>query len=246
MKILTYESSIESATLLRDKIQDITGKRITVTQNPDNINGPFIRYGCSFNVGVPDSKHNSRDFIRLVANKFNFSRLIGANGFHTPKFTQNVTRVTFPCLIRHTLQSYDGRGIVICKNRAEFIKNWQEGSYWTPFVKTNFELRVHVLGGKVRKIYKKVREEAEDEFPIRNLRLGYRYSIRDVEAYPKIKTLVKKLQPLVNGSFYTLDVGWDAKTKQYFVFEANSGSGLSERTAEMYADYLVNEARAIV
>ena len=160
--------------LLRDKICEITGTKIIVTKNPENINGSFIRYGYSAEVECEDTKHNSAKFIRLASNKYAFSDLIRQHGFYTPEFIQDIRKVIFPCLIRHTLRSYDGRGIVICQNKKEFDANWDEESFWTPFVKTDFELRVHVLGGEVRKIYKKVKKDElpEDKFPIRNLRVA--------------------------------------------------------------------------
>lgn len=243
MKILTYKSSVESATLLAKTIERFSGVKIPVTQIPNNIKGPFIRYGCSSCVDVKDSEHNSASFIRLVANKDNFSHLVGKHGFYTPDFKNNVRGVTFPCLIRKTLDSYDGRGIIICKSRKDFEDNWGYGSFWTPFVRTTHELRAHVLGGEVVRIFAKVKEGREEEFPIRNLRLGYRYFLRDKEDFPGVQKLVNQLQPLINGSFYTLDLGWDAAKKKYFIFEANSGSGLGQRTAEYYADYLIKQLK---
>jgi glutathione synthase/RimK-type ligase-like ATP-grasp enzyme len=244
MKILTCDSSLESAQLLRDTIHAITGKRFVVTKNPENIDGKFIRYGYSADVWVPDTRHNSASFIRLVCNKLRFSNLIAQHGFSTPNFRQDTRNVIFPCLIRHTLRSYDGRGIVVCRNKNDFKENWDAESFWTPFVRTTREYRVHVLGGKVAKIFAKVKpDDYEDEFPIRNLRLGYHYSLCDIDRLPGIQKLVKKLHPIIGGSFYTLDLGWDNNKKEYFVFEANSGSGLNEKTAILYAEYLIKELK---
>ncbi len=255
MKILTHRSCIVSARLLRDHLSDIIGRVIHVTTNPVRIRGPFIRYGSASDVGVPDTQFNSQAFVRLVSNKSAFSRLLGDNQVPTPMFHRTTLPIAnqYPVLIRKTLNASGGRGIVICPDVATFNQHWNAAYVWTPFVKTQFELRVHVLGGKVVKVFKKRfvgvggAEEADEliepKLPIRNLDKGYHYSARELDTYPKIHDLVKKLDPIIKGRFYTLDVGWDKVKKQYFVFEANSGSGLNTQTVELYADYL---ARAVL
>ncbi len=258
MKILTHKSCIVSAKRLRDSLQKFIGRKIIVTTDSEVIRGPFIRYGCSDPVNIDDTKYNSAKFCNLVANKAMFSKLLTDNKLYTPIFNRNKLPTQFPVLIRTTLNSSGGKGIIVCADEASFKKHWkpQSNQTWTPFIKTSFELRVHILGGKVVKILKKIYrpdleqdEENEDdvpetqepELPIRNLDKGYHYKVRPLETYPKILDLIKNLDPLLGGKFYTLDVGWDAKNKKYLVFEANSGSGLNTKTVDLYADYLSRE-----
>lgn len=258
MKILTHKSCIVSAKLLRDHIAQIVGRDMLVTTNASKIRGPFIRYGCADEVEGEDTEYNSAEFIRLVSNKSAFSELLKQNNIPTPIFYRRSKPVDYPVLIRKTLTSSGGRGIVVCPDKQTFDANYEAGDHWTPFVPTQFELRVHVIDGKVAKIFKKIfrpdlaadheneqddgmPEAQEPNLPIRNLDKGYHYKVRPLETYPKIHELVKNLHPHLKGKFYTLDVGWDTINKRYFVFEANSGSGLNTNTAAVYADYLARK-----
>lgn len=251
MKILTHNSCIVSARLLRDALVKIIGKPILITKNPLRIKGPFIRYGNALPTNIKDTNYNSAEFIRLVSNKANFSMLMKENDIYSPIYFNKEKPKNFPVLIRKTLTSLGGYGIVVCPSLAVFEANWKNTYVWTPFVKTQFELRVHVLGNKVVKILKKRfigvdGEEDGDEIkepnlPIRNLNKGYHYQSRELLPYQKVMDLVEKLSPILNGKFYTLDIGWDSENKKYFVFEANSGSGLNTQTVELYADYLARE-----
>lgn len=254
MKILTHRSCIVSAKLLRDSLQDLLGRRIRVTTNAARIRGPFVRYGCADDVRVPDTSFNSQAFVRLASNKSAFSRLLKEHEVPTPIFYRETKPEVYPVLIRKTLNSSGGRGIVVCPDAATFAAHWSDAYVWTPFIKTQFELRVHVLGGKVVKVFKKRfvgvggAEEGEElrepALPIRNLDKGYHYSARDIDTYPKVIDLVNDLDPLLGGRFYTLDLGWDKVNKRYIAFEANSGSGLNTQTVELYADYLARQRLA--
>jgi len=243
MKILTAKCCFPSAKLLRDSLVNIVGRNILVTSDASKIRGPFIRYGSAENVRVPDTKYNSAEFVRLVSDKLKFSKKMEEHDIYSPKYNANGTPNAFPVIIRKTLTSFSGRGIVVCPDLATFQQNWQPGYFWTPFVKINFELRVHVLGGKIVKIMKKVLadDQVEVALPIRNQDAGYHYAAKEVDAYPKLNPVVGAIDQVLGGKFYSLDVGWDKQAQKYFVFEANSGSGLNPQTVELYADYLARE-----
>jgi glutathione synthase/RimK-type ligase-like ATP-grasp enzyme len=167
-----------------------------------------------------------------------------AHDIYSPVYRVDTPKA-YPVIIRKTLTGQGGYGIVVCPDAETFAANWDDAYVWTPFIKTQFELRVHVLGGQVAKIFKKECVDAEEgDLPIRNLDAGYHFAVKDAAIYPKVQALVDKVQAVLKGRFYTLDIGWDKETKQYFIFEANSGSGLNPQTAALYADYLVRELYA--
>lgn len=242
MKILTHKSCGPSAKLLRDQIEELTNRSILVTFNADRIKGPFIRYGNAVAVKGADTAFNSAAFIKSVADKGVFSNLMKAHGVYSPIYRIDTPK-DYPILIRKTLTGQGGYGIVVCKDAAAFAANWSDDYVWTPFVRTQFELRVHVLGGQVSKIFKKECIDGEEgDLPIRNLDAGYHFAVKDAEVYPKVQALVDSVHKVLKGgAFYTLDIGWDKAAKKYLVFEANSGSGLNTQTAALYADYLVRE-----
>ncbi|PNX51818.1 MAG: hypothetical protein BV456_01700 [Thermoplasmata archaeon M8B2D] len=241
LKILTNNSSFPSAKTLRDCLQDYYNKRIFVTSRPEKINSyPFIRYGNSNAVKIrEETGFNSPNFIQLSSNKLKFSRVMERNEIYSPVYHRNVGELIFPLLIRETLTSFGCRGIHVIKNEEEFNERWRDYFYWTPYINLSIELRVHILGNKIVKIFKKELNEPQ-EFPIRNNSLCH-FSLKSLEKYPKLDSFIEtlvKIQEVNEGKFYSIDIGWDAIDKKYFVLEFNTGSGLNENTAEEYAKYI--------
>jgi hypothetical protein len=243
MVLLTNVNALVTAWNLRDAIYRKTNKHLTVLSGcPDLKEPPLIRYGNTWkSFGIDDTKFNSPEFIAITGNKLLFSQKMGEGGIYSPIFHRELDRITFPCVIRQTLNAHGGVGIIFCENDEDFKGNWSNNCWWTPFVKMDFELRVHILGGEIKRIFKKVKEN-EEEFPIRNQENGYHFSLRNIENYRKLGVLVKRLTEIFGTeAFYSIDVGWDSQRREYFVIEANSCSGLNSYTVEVYADYLIQK-----
>ena len=240
LKILTNNSSFPSAKLLRNFLQRLTDKRIMVTSDPEKIsNYPFIRYGNSYPVKVEETDFNSPNFIQFSSNKLKFSKVMEENNIYSPKYKKTIGELVFPMLIRETLTSFGCKGIHVIKNEEEFNNTWKSRFYWTEFVNLNFELRVHILGNKIVRVFKKQLNEPQ-EFPIRNNSLCH-FSLKSTGKYPKLSEFIKTLTDIKevnNGKFYSIDIGWDKNKRKYFVIELNTGSGLNENTAESYASYI--------
>lgn len=245
IKILTHPYSLISGRILKNSLEELLKQRIIVTKNPSRIRGDdyLIRYGYSeFSLG--NNIGNDPEFISLVSNKKYLSNLIKEK-IYTPEFSQGIPEV-FPVLIRTSLTSSGGRGIIVCKNLEEFNANWMKGFYWTPYIPTTFELRVHVVNGKVVKIFKKISLEIEesDSLPIRNLKNGYHFSLVSLGNYPKVSDVVNVLETFseIGGQlFYAADLGWDYTNKKYFLYEINSAPGLNSNTAQLYAQAIVDK-----
>jgi glutathione synthase/RimK-type ligase-like ATP-grasp enzyme len=214
--------------------------KVTVRQEKITNSNLLFAYGACH----PSNPLNSTRFISTSANKLRFSNLLLSNGFYTPEFINNRRPMDseYPVLIRKTLTGYGGQGIVLCTNSAEFDSRWSSAYYWTVFVHTAFELRVHVFEGEVIKIFKKECSEGEEvSNPIRNVGHGYHFSVRDISKYSKVIELVNKLNSVINGTHYGLDLGYDSNRKEYFVFECNTGCGLNTETAQLYADLIYSK-----
>lgn len=239
MKILTCNVSDASAAKLRDVIVKITGQHFFVTKDPSMIKKrPFVRYGCGHGVNIKDTEYNSARFINLCIDKLAFANLLRKNKIYAPQFNSSGVPSKFPVLIRQSLQAHGGKGIIICRDRTEFDSNWREGYYhWTPFIKTDFEIRAYVCGDRVIKVFDKVVNKfKEKDLPIRS---NYDFVDRDLSFYPKVQKLVSKIANFLPGQFYSLDMAWDAERGDYFIFEGNSGSWMSPSTAEATGAYLV-------
>ena len=240
LKILTNASSFPSAKLLRNPLQDLTKKKVLVTSQTEKINKyPFIRYGNSYPVKVEETDFNCPNFIQLSSNKLKFSRLMEKNKIYSPVYKRTGTNLIFPMLIRETLTSFGCRGIHVIKNQEEFNKIWRGEYFWTEYINLHFELRVHILGNKIVRIFKKQLNEPQ-EYPIRNNTLCH-FSLKNPGKYPKLTEFIETLtnvKEVNQGKFYSIDIGWDFINKKYFVIELNTGSGLNENTAEAYANYI--------
>jgi glutathione synthase/RimK-type ligase-like ATP-grasp enzyme len=242
VRILT-NSSFPSAKLLSVELQGLINDKLFVTKHPERVRSSdkLIRYGNSESTeSRNETGLNSSSFISLVANKGHLAKLLEENNFYAPKFfLHSHTPESYPVVVRETLSSFGGRGIHVCQNINQF--NSCTG-VWTPFVHTAFELRVHVMGGEVKRIFKKEFEgDGEDELPIRNLDRGYHFSLKENENYPKVVELFKKISNCMNigkDCFFAGDIGWDSAKKEYFIFEFNSAPGLNENTARVYAEFL--------
>jgi len=193
---------------------------------------------------VEDTEFNPPDFVQFCVNKGVFSDVMNAVGIYTPEFFNREAPRHYPVLIRKTLTGCGGRGIVVARNEQEFARNWDRQYKWTQFIKTNFEARVHVLDGKIVRLFVKEPEGPEGPTPIRNIGHGYHFSLReDIEnKYSKLKAMIQKVIAVSPRShFFAADVGYDPERKEYVVFELNSAPGLNENTADIYARFLVDK-----
>jgi glutathione synthase/RimK-type ligase-like ATP-grasp enzyme len=243
--ILTDGYSFPSAMLLRDELVNLVGEKILVTNNPETLIKNkkallLIRYGNSEDAHL-DTYYNSRNFIYICSNKLETARMCETHGLNCVEFYQN-ENPTFPCLIRTTLNSSGGKGIIFCNDVETFLTNWKLHYYWTPFIHFKSEYRVHILGGEIAKIFRKNRDEnlEPEEFPIRNLHRGYHFSLCNPEKFGELNNLLPKLNAIFGTKcFYGLDIGWTGK--EYILIELNSAPGLNELTASLYASYLAKE-----
>lgn len=242
--ILAINSTKETAVNLAYFMERFSGKNFPVFTTYSGEEKISIRYGNASGNPKIDTLWNSKDFIGFCTHKKLFSKILCDNGINTPVYhsvPENI--VNFPILVRSSLSSTGGRGIFICHSKDDLEKIWKDGYFWTEFVNMDFELRVHVLGGKIERIFKKVwkHDEPEPKFPIRNMKNGYHYSLRKVEKYPKLDQIINKLTELFGENcFYGLDIGYE-KGRGYFVIEANSAPNLNSKTVELYAKFLVEK-----
>ena len=242
--ILSYRLGYSCAKILRDSIEEKTGKKLRVTCYPNRVDKLLIRYGNSSYVDCEDTQYNSAEFINLCSNKLLFASLVLQHNFYAPIFKTTIPlEDDYPLIIRKTMTGFSGRGIVVCRSEDEFIKEWNNSYHWTKFINTNKEYRVQVLGGNIERIFRKeFTGDIEEDLPIRNSYRHYHYALKNKEGkYQKLEELVHNLDPILGGKFYGLDVGWDNERSEYLIFEANSGYGINCNSANVLADYLIKE-----
>lgn len=239
--VLTKDSLVSSARIIADELD------LDIRYAPLKVNGspvpPDVRWGTSIGwdmFGVNDSQYNRADQIAVCGNKIALSRLLVANNVPTIEFKKTEPYV-FPIAVRRVLNGHGGDGIIICRD----IEEWGDhmGLFWSPWYKFEFELGVHVLGGEVVKVFKKIWQDTVDtepEFPIRNMERGYHFSSRNIDNYSKLPAFVSNFYSKVPINMTRLDIGWDAINRTYRVIEANTAPALTSNpdTARKYIDYL--------
>lgn len=239
--ILSNPRLIKSSNSLAAKLSELCGEKINVRTLPSDNDGLIIRYGNSSGVFL-GCDFNSPKMIRLAGNKLRLSIMLLEKDFPHVEYHRNVPE-KFPIVARDELNRGGGVGIRIVENKNQYeigdpVLDW---SYWYNF---KFELGVHILGGNIVKVFKKLRQDGmeQEKFPIKNTQRGYKFSLREnwKDRYTGLEKFVKRLYELVPIQFARLDVGYDRETGGYRLIEINSAPDLSqnENTLNLYANFL--------
>jgi len=238
MYILTLPSLTNSARLLAGKLTVEGGKRIEVLSSPQR-EPPLVRWGCSHGEYSNDTRYNSRKAIRTCGNKTAFSNFLSMTDISYVEMNSgNPER--FPIVVRTVLNGNSGDGIVICKNMNEFLpyRKYQ----WSYFYNFDYELGVHILGGRIEKLFKKVwnRDTPEPDYPIRNMDKGYGFRRVNPISFKKLHPYVQSIYDEFGIEFCRADIGWDISNRCYRVIEVNTAPSLSnnEDTLGTYFEFL--------
>lgn len=247
--ILANPKIVNGIKTVRDIILNKTGIKLPVVTSNLTVKSDdkvLIRWSNSLPVKGKDTVFNSPEFIQTAGNKLKCSEFLIKNLIDTIEFYTHQPQLDdFPIVIRKTLNGKGGEGIIVVENMEDFEKNFKN-DVWTHYLFFSSEYRIHVMGGTIYRVFKKVLREGEekDKYPIRNLG-KYDFSLRsNIEAFPTFVDLVNKLYPVtknIGGNFYALDIGMVKENHSPTIIEINTGPGLSENTAQYYADYFIKE-----
>jgi hypothetical protein len=243
MYILTHPSLSSSARLLAERLEELIEKNIEISYVPMRT-APSIRWGNSHGEYESDTEFNNRRGIRIAGNKLAFSNFLSNK--NTPFVEINSgTPKKYPVIVRTILNGSEGDGIVICRNTDEFMPYVNYN--WSYFYKFQYELGVHMLGGSVKKVFKKVwiGESSEPEIPIRNMHKGYHFKKVRPENFEKLHPFVRQFYSDFYLEFCRMDVGWDQENHCYRLIEVNTAPSLSnnEDTLDLYANFIAERAR---
>lgn len=213
-------------------------RRLVVLDKP-----PLIRYGCSnHNFGERDTKINSPQAIRNCANAIRFSEICNTiHDIYTPYYKKfdayNIPE--FPFLLRAAYHRA-GKDIIYINSQStldtipiHILRN----RYTVPYIKTKFELRVHIAFGKVLRIFKKVMPtDFNKEYLIRSMSNGWHYSLRNNSMFLKAQQLSINVADRFGLAFCGVDIAWDLENNRYIIWEVNTAPGLSQNTMNLYAN----------
>lgn len=240
MFILTHRSLSNSARALASFLEDRTGRRIRVDYGDNRLmETPLIRWGNSSFPQAMETPYNDPTKLRVAGNKKTFSDEMERTMIPAILFRRGIPD-KFPVVVRQTLTGKGGEGIVVCTEMEEFMPYRQY--FWSTWFDFSYELGVHVVDGKIVKVFKKVPRDGMEEptFPIRNLSKGYHFRRVNTESFAKLPQAIADFYKVFPIGFGRLDIGWDREAKCYRIIEFNSAPGIASNpdTLEQYGNAL--------
>lgn len=187
----------------------------------------------------------------LSCKKRFFEHVKGADqSVFIPDFTSDVNCAREwgdPVVVRATTTGSGGDGISIVEVGQEI----PVAPLYTRYQKKTHEYRLHVLGGEVkeiqRKVFVKTEEKPEpDDWRIRNHTKGFIFQT-EAECPEAVSTAVLDTLKAFDGlDFVAMDVIYHKPTDKAYVLEGNTAPGLEGPRLAIYGDYLINKYREVM
>lgn len=165
------------------------------------------------------------------------------SGVNTPSWTSDPTVAKDwiskgkVLLARTVLNGSKGQGIKILTKGVDFIS----APLYTVYIPKQYEYRVHVLGGEVIDIQRKILQKDSDlgstEKKIRSHNNGWIFTRNpDLLKIPstKIAEQARLTVKSMDMDFAAVDIIWSEKRRDCWVLEANSAPGLEGQTIGIY------------
>lgn len=199
-----------------------------------------IRYGNAGGVFENDTKYNSPEVIRLCGDSLLFSEWCKENNINSPSYNlfSSFENMEFPFLLRQR-KHIAGKDIIIVNSKDDIPPNFGN-LYHVNYMKSDRELGIHFVAGKIVKIFEKVPFDSNAHPIIKSSCFGYHYKlIRDIENnFKSAQKLCIEIAQKLELGFGRFDVGYNSETKKYIIFEINTAPGLNPLTSSLYAELL--------
>ena len=193
-----------------------------------------IRWGSS-TPAVLDFAINTRQSIALTSHGLNSLQVMEEAGVPVPTVWTRPPTVEelYPILAR-TINHRGGMDILWCENHAEAVGTGR--GFFTRYTKVDHEFRVHVFGGEVLRVFRKVKRESDADNLIRTSYRGWGYS-RVTESSIGESGVSVSLNAIsaLGLAFGAVDLGYNSETGKFVVFEANTGPSLNSVSLLYYA-----------
>ena len=189
---------------------------------------------------------NSPAHVATMSNKLRFFDLMNG-GSRLPEWTGSAIEafrmgagdknLTLVC--RTVLNGHSGAGIIIWEREKGL--DIPRAPLYTRYVKKAAEYRVHVLGGRVIDVQRKIKRPdfvGTPNWQVRNHENGFIYIRNGVEDAMPEDVLVQAMKCFERSGldFGAIDVIWNDKEQKAYVLEINTAPGLSPETTRRYAE----------
>jgi len=204
--------------------------------DPDRRVDQLLRWGSRKSITyIPDQQTvNLRRAIQKASDKVTAMEEMERAGVPVPNYSTSYQNLNFPMLARAN-GDMQGRGIVPIMQSQDIEANSMNPDFYTEYVPTKLEYRVHVIDGEIVKVSQKVLEEPEDYDPfVRNYETGYRFK-NPRTRHPGINQAVAAVEALeLDIGAVDLVIGEDDRP---YVLEVNTAPHLEENVSlEIYGD----------
>ena len=218
-----------------------TGEKIAMAlQLPENV---LLRWGNSLNPEQDeeyDRVINSSEAIQNATNKLLSLEIMSDSGLNVPAWSENpeelVEEYGYPILGRR-FHHARGSDIQFCLQERDYRRR---RDFYTAYIPTNREYRVHVVGEEVVRVQGKYLDFPEQKKAwIRNYESGYRFR------NPRLRLHSRRLQAAIRAvsvlglDFGAVDllIGDDNET---YILEVNTAPSCSPLTGAAYVNGIAN------
>lgn len=173
---------------------------------------------------------NSPKAIRICSNKILTKKLFQANSISSPNFAFDP--IWAPSVMKK-IEGSRGEAMKLVSNLI-IKKEEKQGFYFERFVECDKEFRVHVFNDFIIHIDRKCLRKGKEHHWIKNLE-RYVYLEKDTDLL-NLNTKIDCIRAVrcLGLVFGAVDVGFNSKSKEHYIYEVNSAPGLRTITREKY------------
>lgn len=142
----------------------------------------------------------------------------------------------FDVVVRNKLTGHSGDGIVILERGTAEVPN---APLYTKYINKAYEYRVHVVGGAVVDVQRKIRDPEREPttWKVRSHANGFIFARNDVVLPSQAASLAVQATSACGLDFGAVDIILD-KSGVAYVLEINTAPGLEGKTVESYVNSL--------
>jgi len=228
LKVLYHRTTCETARNLARTLG------IGYTKSPKEDEVVAIRWGSSRG-HCNDVALNPPGAVELAADGKESLSVLAEAGIPCVQILENPPEDGYPIIARGRINHIAGNDIQVIETKEEAIESGAK--YFTRYRQADKELRIHVFGDEVLRVFRKVPRETNADMVVKTSDRGWGYHITNHEKYYHLAQSIAinavKCLGLNSGG---VDMGWNEADRKYFIFEVNSGPALNSITLQHYAD----------
>lgn len=246
--IYPYKLGSKSAKALADRLDIWQIKHGPESRFRGRPNRTVINWGASELPGEVNKCRvlNKAESVRVASNKLETFKVLQQARVPTPTWTESqATAIGWieggsKVVAREVLTGHSGRGIHILEKGLDF----KECLCYTKYFTKSAEYRVHVIGGEVVDVQRKIKDPDRDvkDWNVRSHDNGFIFvrnndegkSYKDI-CEARCKEIAVQAVAALGLDFGGVDICYSKKRNEAVVLEVNTACGLEGQTVEVYA-----------